>query len=58
MRNNGMRVFVIAVAALLGSAAMAQQTAKLDFKSVGRGWPLKVDVNKLRGDRIYPVIWC
>ena len=47
MQNNRMRVAIIAVAALLGSAASAQQTAKIDFKSVGRAWPLSADVNKL-----------
>jgi len=46
--NNGMRrVLAISVAVLLGSAADAQQTAKIDFKSVGRAAPLSVDVNKL-----------
>ena len=48
MQNNGMRVAIVAVAALLGSAASAQQTAKIDFKSVGRAWPLSADVNKLQ----------
>ena len=48
MYRNGMRVAVVAVAALLGSAATAQQTAKIDFKSVGRAWPLAADVNKLQ----------
>jgi len=47
MQNNGMRVAIVAVAELLGSAATAQQTAKIDFKSVGRAWPLSADVNKL-----------
>ena len=48
MQNNRMRVAIIAVAALLGSTATAQQTAKIDFKSVGRAWPLSADVNKLQ----------
>ena len=46
MNNNRVRVAIIAVAALLGSAAGAQQTAKIDFKSVGRAAPLLVDINK------------
>jgi len=47
MKNDMRRVLVVAVAALLGSAASAQQTAKIDFTSVGRAAPLAVDVNKL-----------
>ena len=46
MNNNRVRVAIIAVAALLGSTAGAQQTAKIDFKSVGRAAPLLVDINK------------
>ena len=46
MNNNSVRVALIAVAALLGSAASAQQTATIDFKSVGRAAPLLVDINK------------
>ena len=46
MNNNRVRVAIVAVAALLGSAAGAQQTAKIDFKSVGRAAPLLVDINE------------
>ena len=46
MRNIRVRATAIAVAALLGSAASAQQTAKIDFESVGRAAPLLVDINK------------
>jgi hypothetical protein len=35
------------VAALLSSVAVAQQAATIDFKSVGRAWPVTTDVNKL-----------
>jgi hypothetical protein len=31
---------------VLGAPAVAQQLVKLDFQSVGRGWPLKDDANK------------
>jgi len=47
MTQHMRRVLAIAVAALIGSAATAQQTAKIDFVSVGRAAPLSVDVNKL-----------
>src|SRR5215470_14794714 len=40
-------VLAVAVVGLLGSAANAQQVAKIDFKSVGRAAPLKVDINTL-----------
>ena len=46
MNNNNMRLAVIAVAALLGSAASAQQTAVIDFKSVGRAAPMLDDINQ------------
>jgi hypothetical protein len=35
------------IVAFLGASVGAQQAAKIDFKSVGRAWPLSVDVNKL-----------
>jgi hypothetical protein len=46
--NNGMkRVLAIAVGALLSTTAVhAQQTASIDFKSVGRAAPLLVDINQ------------
>ncbi|HEY9182996.1 MAG TPA: hypothetical protein VIQ99_07335, partial [Gammaproteobacteria bacterium] len=41
------RALAVAVVALLGSVAVsAQQTAKIDFKSVGRAAPLLVDINE------------
>ena len=46
MKKNIERLLAVGVAALLGSAAFAQQTAQIDFKSVGRGAPLLVDINK------------
>jgi hypothetical protein len=47
MQNNMMRVVAVALAALLAAAAAtAQQTAKIDFKSVGRAAPLAADLNK------------
>ena len=47
MKNNRVRVAAIAAALLLGgTAGNAQQTAKIDFKSVGRAAPLLVDINK------------
>jgi hypothetical protein len=46
MKNLWVRATAVAVATLLGSAAGAQQTAKIDFKSVGRAAPLLVDINK------------
>ena len=45
MQNSVMRVLAIALAALLGSAANAQQVAKIDFKSVGRAAPLAANLN-------------
>jgi hypothetical protein len=47
MNNNMMRLVAMAAAALVTSAATGQQTAKIDFKSVGRAAPLAVDGNKL-----------
>jgi len=45
VKNDVVRVFAFAVAALVGSAAAAQQVAKIDFKSVGRAAPLAADIN-------------
>ena len=47
MRQTIVRVLAIGLAALLGFAAHAQQTAKIDFKSVGRAAPLGTDANKV-----------
>ena len=46
MQNRSWPIFVLAAAILLGSPVLAQQTAQIDFKSVGRGWPLAADANK------------
>ena len=42
MKNNRVPAAVVAVGLLLGSAAGAQQTATIDFKSVGRAAPMLV----------------
>ena len=47
MRQTIERVLAVGLAALLGFAAHAQQTAKIDFKSVGRAAPLGTDANKV-----------
>src|SRR5687768_842444 len=46
MKNNTMRVAAVAVGLLLSPFTGAQTTAQIDFKSVGRGAPLLVDINK------------
>jgi hypothetical protein len=38
----------IAAVALLATSTQAQQVVDPGFKSVGRGWPLKADANKLK----------
>jgi hypothetical protein len=45
MNNSMIRALALAAAALLCATASAQQTAQIDFESVGRGAPLKDDVN-------------
>ena len=45
MKNNRMGIATVAASLLLGSAAGAQQTANVDFKSVGLAAPLLVHVN-------------
>jgi len=48
--KNGVRQLPAVVAAMLVAAgASAQQTADIDFDSVGRAWPLEVDVNEGQG---------
>ena len=47
MRQTIERVLAVGLAGLLGFAAHAQQTAKIDFKSVGRAAPLGTDANKV-----------
>ena len=51
MNNKGMRVAVVAVCLLLGTAAGAQQTATIDFKSVGRATPLSGGHQQARDHR-------
>jgi hypothetical protein len=54
MNNNREQVALIAMAALLGATAGAQQTANIDFKSVGRAavWEHHVIANAVgRADR-------
>jgi hypothetical protein len=47
MQNKMIRLLAVALAALVGAAtAVAQETAKIDFKSVGRAAPLAADLNK------------
>ena len=46
MNNNVVRVLAIAVGALIGATAAGQQTAKIDFESVGRAAPLSADLNE------------
>ncbi len=48
MNNNKMRLAAVAALALLGTgaSASAQQTAQIDFKSVGRAAPMLDDINK------------
>jgi hypothetical protein len=45
MNNNVARALATAVAVFIGSSAFAQQTAKIDFVSVGRAAPLPNDLN-------------
>ena len=40
------QVFALAIASMLGGAAAAQQTAQIDFESVGRAWPLVADLRE------------
>src|SRR5690606_24170285 len=46
MRNGGWSLTAIAAAAVLGTPAMAQKVAEIDFESVGRAWPLAADLNE------------
>ena len=46
--NNGVwRLGVLAAASLAACGAAAQQTADIDFESVGRAWPLEHDANEM-----------
>jgi hypothetical protein len=52
MRNVVWRGFAVASALLVASAAAAQETARIDFESVGRAWPLEddaADFQRVRG---------
>ena len=44
MKNGVWRATALAIGALLGAAAMAQKTADVAFKSVGRGAPMVADL--------------
>ena len=46
MKNNVVGVLAIAAAGLVGSSAIGQTVAKIDFVSVGRAAPLAADINK------------
>jgi hypothetical protein len=46
MKWNSGRAMMLMAGLLLAAVATAQETAQMDFKSVGRGWPLKDDANK------------
>jgi len=46
MKNNVVGVLAIAAAGLIGSSAIGQTVAKIDFVSVGRAAPLAADINK------------
>jgi hypothetical protein len=46
MKNCVGRALAIAAGVVIGTSAPAQQVAKLDFKSVGRGWPLAADMRE------------
>src|SRR5690606_30931998 len=46
MRTTAWKTAAVAVASVLGGAAGAQQTAKLDFVSVGRGAPMAADLRE------------
>ena len=47
MKSRFGQATVFGISVLLASAAAAQQLAKPDFDSVGRGWPLAADANKM-----------
>ncbi|HZF27765.1 MAG TPA: hypothetical protein VE907_01480 [Gammaproteobacteria bacterium] len=54
MNKNVVRLLAVALLApLAATTALAQQTAKIDFKSVGRAAPIKADIND--PDK-YPVV--
>src|SRR5690606_20373757 len=46
MRTTAWKTAAVAVASVLGGAAGAHQTAKLDFVSVGRGAPMAADLRE------------
>jgi hypothetical protein len=47
--KNGIRLPAVVAASLIATAALAQQTADIDFDSVGRAWPLAEDLNQGQG---------
>ena len=46
IRNRAWGLPALAAAILLGSSALGQQVAEIDFESVGRAWPLEHDLNE------------
>ena len=46
IRNRTWSFPALAAAGLLGSSALGQQVAEIDFESVGRAWPLAHDLNQ------------
>src|SRR6185503_6174586 len=45
MRSDTLRLGAAVLMALAVTCASAQTVAKIDFKSVGRAWPLEADMN-------------
>lgn len=45
IRQNAWRIAALTFACSFGAAALAQETAQIDFQSVGRGAPLAADTN-------------
>ena len=49
MKNGVWQLSVIVAACAVATVTFAQQTAQIDFDSVGRAWPLEDDVNAGQG---------
>ena len=45
MRNDALRLATAALMAFCVTSAFAQTVAEIDFRSVGRAWPLAADLN-------------
>ena len=57
MNDHRARALAIAAGTLLGSAVIhAQQTAQIDFESVGRGAPMLDDINERVGAHLGEVL--